>query len=127
MPGSLAGIIVVAVEDDPDSLALLTIIMETHGALVVSASDAQSALEKLRRLRPTVLVSDMSMPYRNGAWLVTEARRAGLLAGVPALVVTAFQMTPQEVREAGFDAYLRKPVDPTALCVTVRRLARRVA
>ena len=41
------------------------------------------------------------------------------------MVVTALTMTPQEVREAGVDAYLRKPVDPTMLCQTVRTLARR--
>jgi CheY-like chemotaxis protein len=49
----------------------------------------------------------------------------GLLNGVPTLVVTAQTMTPQQVQEAGFDAYLRKPVDPTVLCETVRTLARR--
>ena len=35
------------------------------------------------RLRPDVLVSDMQMPERDGAWLVAEARNRGLLKGVP--------------------------------------------
>jgi|RhiMetdeSRZDD1v2_1073273.scaffolds.fasta_scaffold1662161_1 CheY-like chemotaxis protein len=78
----------------------------------------------LTRMRPEVLVTDMTMPERDGAWLVTEARTRGLLNGVASLVVTALAMTPQQVREAGFDAYLRKPVDPHHLCRTVHSLAR---
>jgi CheY-like chemotaxis protein len=127
MPGALEGVVVVAVEDDPDALALLKITMEHDGAFVVATSDAQSALNTLRCLRPTVLVSDLSMPEHDGSWLVAEARRSGLLTGVRALVVTAYPMTPQQVREAGFDAYLSKPVDPSLLCNTVGNLARLAA
>jgi DNA-binding response OmpR family regulator len=127
MSTPLEGVVVVAVEDDPDALDLLKIAMEQAGALVVPASDAKAALETLGRVRPTVLVSDLTMPRHDGAWLVSEARRAGLLAGVPALVVTAITMTPQQVQEAGFDAYLPKPVDPDVLCETVRVLARHAA
>jgi CheY-like chemotaxis protein len=123
----LEGVVVVAVEDDSDALELLKILMEHDGALVVTASDAQSALRALRRVRASVLVSDLSMPGHDGRWLVAEARRLGLLAGVRALVVTAVSMTPQQVREAGFDAYLSKPVDPTVLCNTVGNLARLAA
>jgi CheY-like chemotaxis protein len=127
MPGPLEGVVVVAVEDDPDALDLLKFAMEQGGALVVAAPDAEAALNTLRHVRPTVLVSDMSMPTHDGRWLVAEARRSGLLTGIPALVVTALPMTPQQVREAGFDAYLSKPVDPTLLCNTVGNLARLAA
>lgn len=127
MAGPLQGVVVVAVEDEPDALAMLQIMMEHDGALVVPALDANSALETLLRVRPPVLVTDLSMPSRDGRWLVAEARRSGLLADVPTLVLTAFTMTPREVRETGFDAYLPKPVDPTVLCETVRALAQRAA
>jgi CheY-like chemotaxis protein len=127
MAGPLQGVVVVAVEDDADALAMLQIMMEHEGALVIPAPDANSALETLHRMRPTVLVTDLSMPSRDGGWLVAEARRLGLLPDVPALVVTALTMTPREVRKAGFDAYLRKPVDPLLLCETVRALARHAA
>jgi DNA-binding response OmpR family regulator len=127
MLGPLGNVVVIAVEDDPDALDLLRIVLEHDGALVVPASDAYSALEKLRLLRPTVLVTDLSMPWQDGRWLVAEARRSGLLPGVPVLAVTALTMTPQEVHDAGFDGYLQKPVDPFALSETVRALARRAA
>jgi CheY-like chemotaxis protein len=120
----LQGIIVVLVEDDPDSLAMFATMLMQQGAVVLPAPDAKEALETLSGITPNVLVSDMQMPERDGAWLVTEARRQGLLRGVPTVVVTAQTMTPQQVQEAGFDASMRKPVDPTVLCDTLRTLAR---
>jgi CheY-like chemotaxis protein len=120
---TLQSIVVVLVEDDPDALVLFRVMMEQEGALVFSTSDARTALETLGRVTPTVLVSDMSLPGHDGRWLVAQARRNGLLRRIPALLVTALPMTPQQVASAGFDAYLRKPVDPDALCMTVRALA----
>jgi DNA-binding response OmpR family regulator len=124
MSALLDGLVVLVVEDDDDALALLTTMMANQGAVVMPAPDALSALETLTRIRPNVLVSDMSMPERDGGWLVTEARSQGLLDGVPALLVTALPMTTQEVLDAGFDAYLCKPVDPSVLCETVHALVR---
>ena len=124
MPLPLLGFVVVLVEDDPDALALFRVMLEYQGALVMSAPGAQAALDLLGRMKPDVLVSDMTMPEWDGAWLATEARNRGLLKSVATLVVTAVAMTPQQVREAGFDAYLRKPVDPHLLCQTVQVLAR---
>src|SRR4029453_18018432 len=122
MPASLEGIVVVLVEDDPDALALFRFMIEYQGAVVVPAADAQSALDTLGRVKPDVLVSDMSLPERDGRWLATEARSHGLLNGVPALLMTAHTMTWEQVQQAGFDAYLRKPVDPAVLCTPVYAL-----
>jgi DNA-binding response OmpR family regulator len=120
----LKGIVVLAVEDDPEALVSMWMAMADRGAVVLPAPDATEALDALTRVTPHVLVADMQMPERDGGWLVTEARRQGLLNGVPTLVVTGQTLTQQEVQEAGFDAYLCKPVDPTVLCETVRELAR---
>ncbi len=119
----LLGIVVVVVDDDPDALDLFRAILEYHGALVMCVPGPQPALELLARMRPDVLVSDLQMPDWDGAWLIAEARNRGLLTGVGTLLVTAAAMTPQ-VRDAGFDAYLRKPVDPHQLCDRVCALAR---
>ena len=121
---ALSGIVIVLVEDDPDALALFRTILENEGATVMPAPGSQSALDLLGRLRPDVLVSDMQMPDWDGAWLVTESRKRRLLNGVPTLLVTATTMTREQVRHAGFDAYLHKPVDPKLLWQTIYYLAR---
>jgi CheY-like chemotaxis protein len=120
----LAGIHVVLVEDDPDARTVMQLIMEYQGALVLPAGDSKSALEMLATVKPDVLVSDISMPDHDGFWLLNEARRLGRLTGVPTLAVTALDLDPAELRDGGFDAGLRKPVDPNALCNSVQALAR---
>jgi len=124
MSAFLDGIVVVLVEDDPDALELFQVAIKDQGAIVFPAADAQTALNALGRTRADVLISDMSLPEHDGRWLAAEARNRGLLNGVPALLMTAHAMTSEQVQQAGFDAYLRKPVDPAVLCTTVHALAR---
>jgi CheY-like chemotaxis protein len=120
----LAGIHVLLVEDDGDARDIMRTVMEYQGALVIVAPNAKSALVAMETLKPDVLVSDISMPEYDGFWLLAEARRRGWLEGVATLAVTALELKPSQITEAGFDSYLRKPVDPNVLCNTVQSLAR---
>ncbi len=60
----------------------------------------------------------------DGFWLLSEARGRRWLDGVATLAVTALDRGPRQMTEAGFDSYLRKPVDPNVLCNSVQALAR---
>jgi CheY-like chemotaxis protein len=124
MGPTLEGVVVLVVEDDEDALAAMRLFLEHHGALVFPASDAAAAVAVLDRIKPSVLISDIMMPVADGWWIVAEARRRGHLQDVPRVAVTALDLSPEDVSEGGFDAYLRKPVDPEALCATVHSLAR---
>src|SRR4051794_2013967 len=121
----LSGVHVLLVDDDADARAVMQMVMEYQGALVIPATDAKSALGLLDTVKPDVLVSDINMPEHDGFWLLQEARRLARLDGVPALAVTGLELTPKEIEAAGFHGYLRKPVDPNMLCNTVHALARR--
>lgn len=99
-------------------------ILEYQGALVIVADDAKAALTVMETVTPDVLVSDINMPQHDGFWLLHEARRLGRLDGVPVLAVTALELQDKQLADAGFGGYLRKPVDPNALCNTVQALAR---
>ena len=122
---TLDGVHLLLVEDDPDSREIMKLVMEYQGALVLAVPDAKAALAVLAAMRPDALVTDISMPQQDGVDLVREARQHGLLEQVPTLAVTAFSFSEAQLRDAGFDAYLRKPVDPNKLCQTVQELVRR--
>jgi CheY-like chemotaxis protein len=125
MPQTLDGIHVLLVEDDADAREVMKLIMEYQGALVVDVDDAKSALAIMATMRPDVLVTDISMPEHDGLWLVEQVRERDDLEDVPILAVTALQLGAQQIEKNGFNAYLRKPIDPNALCTTVQALARR--
>lgn len=123
----LAGLRVLAVEDDCDTLEVMAELLSMRGAEVVSAASAAEALEALQRFDPDVLVSDIGMPERDGYDLIRDIR--GLGRGpddLPAVAVTAFT-SPEDRRRAlaaGFQVHLAKPVDPSELTAVVARLGR---
>jgi signal transduction histidine kinase/CheY-like chemotaxis protein len=124
----LAGLRVLAVEDDEATLDALTELLTLQGADVAGAPSVDRALETLPRFRPDVLVSDIGMPERDGYELIREIRAQGHdAAELPAVAVTAFA-SPEDRRRAlaaGFQVHLAKPVDPRELTHVIAALAGR--
>lgn len=123
----LVGVHVLVVDDNTDARELFKTILEYAGALVSVAATAEQAVRFFDHVVPDVLVSDISMPGHDGYWLIRELRsrdpeRGGI---VPAVAVTAMsEHGPRQALAAGFQAHLRKPVDPWELCRVIETLAR---
>ncbi len=124
----LSGISVLLVDDHADVLELSRRLLAECGAQVVTASSAALALARLHESCPHVLVSDISMPDMNGYDLMAEVRqRLSLDAGqLPAAAISAFTRPQDRQRalDAGFQAYVVKPILPHLLAQTVANLAR---
>jgi signal transduction histidine kinase len=126
---ALAGVRVVAVDDEPDALELVCTLLQHAGATVFAASSARAALALVDAEKPNVIVSDIGMPEQDGNELVTalRARPADKSGRIPAVALTAFAGSEDRRRAfaAGFTAYLAKPVDPIefmmAVCRTIGR------
>ena len=127
----LAGIAVLAVDDDVDALRLLSDILEAAGASVITVNSAESALEKLQSERPMVLVSDLGMPGMDGFDLIKQVRELAdpELCAIPAAALTAYARSGDRAKSmrSGFEMHLAKPIDPTELIAAVGALARRHA
>jgi CheY-like chemotaxis protein len=126
---SLKGIHVLLVEDDDDSRTLLETVLQYCGALVTAVASARDAMSTLDRVKPDVLLSDLSMPEHDGYWLVRAIRALPADRGgtMPAIVVTALGHPHGVDRTlgAGFQAHFRKPVEPWELARTIVTLAGR--
>ncbi len=123
---SLEGVRVLLVEDDPDTRELVERILVERKAVVATAPSADAALEHLASLHPDVLISDISMPDKDGYALIREVRCSPLHRDLPAVALTAFARPGDRARalEAGFDRHVTKPVDMGELCATVASLLR---
>jgi PAS domain S-box-containing protein len=121
-PGlSLNGIRILAVDDDPDSVNALRLILEEHGAQVDTAYSASRALEKIKVNPPDVLLSDIGMPGQDGYQLIDAVRKLpGHAARIPAIAVTAFARPEDRIAalRAGFNMHLAKPIN-TAELITI--------
>ena len=81
-PKSLAGVRVLAVDDEGDALTLVRDVLEAAGATVVTANGAERALQALAIEVPEVMITDLGMPTMDGFALL-EAMRASPDAGRP--------------------------------------------
>ena len=125
----LAGLHVLVVDDDTDTLELLTTALARREASVTAVTSATEALEAIKVSRPDVLISDIAMPGADGYDLIERVRSLDneKMSFIPAVAITAYAKTEDRERAlaAGFQIYLAKPVELNELISVVRKAARR--
>ncbi|AFY84739.1 hybrid sensor histidine kinase/response regulator [Oscillatoria acuminata] len=116
---SLAGIALVVVDDDPDTLEFLEFVLQEYGAKVRAVSSAQQAIAAIETSIPDLLLSDIGMPQMDGYMLIRELRQWEAQRGgsIPAIALTAYagETNRQQILEAGFQQHLAKPIQPAEL------------
>ncbi|HKR14626.1 MAG TPA: CHASE domain-containing protein [Pyrinomonadaceae bacterium] len=128
-PQLLSGVNVLLVDDDTDTLKLMTTALTRRHATVTAVSSAGEAIQAIRRRRPDVLVSDIAMPGEDGYGLIEKVRSmdSNETEKIPAVAITAYAKEEDRERalSSGFQIYLAKPVELTELISVVARAARR--
>jgi CheY-like chemotaxis protein len=123
---ALAGIRILVVDDEPDTLELECMVLEGQGAQVLCTDSAAQALSVLPDFRPQAIISDVAMPGMDGYSFIAAVRKqtTGDAGAIPALAVSAH--TGADTRDralaCGFDRFLAKPMDPATLIETMRDL-----
>lgn len=126
----LAGLRVLLVDDDEDTLELVGRMLTRAGCVVTRASSAAEALACLPAVEPQVLVSDLAMPGVNGFVMLREMRARGHGPGkLAAVALTGHAAESDRTRalEAGFQGHVAKPVDPARLYAAVAGAVERLA
>ena len=125
----LAGVRVLAVDDESDALQLLIEILESAGARVITARSGAAALDKIETADPDVLIADLGMPLMDGFQLIERLRQSPnpRVRTVPAAALTAYARSEDRAKtlQGGFEMHLAKPIDPVELASAVKALARR--
>jgi signal transduction histidine kinase len=116
---SLAGVRVLAVDDNRDSLEALTAALTAAGARVRASGSGADALREWALEAADVLVCDLAMPQMDGLEVLRRIRQLAAEAGrtVRAIAVTAHAAADyrDRSRAAGFDDHLAKPYETSAL------------
>jgi signal transduction histidine kinase/ActR/RegA family two-component response regulator len=124
---SLAGVQVLLVDEDPDTLIMLTIMLTECKAKVHGVATAAEALEVLKWHKPDVLVSDLALPGEDGYSLISKVRAMESEKGkrTPAVALTAYVRIEDRARalSAGFNMFVPKPVEPGELITAIANLA----
>ena len=124
--GPLYGAQILIVDDDQDTLDLLSIALTRAGATVESALSAAAAFSRLRQMEPDGLVCDLAMPGEDGCGFIARLRS---LEGagrrhIPAIALTAHTRAEDRRRalSAGFNVFVPKPAEPDEVIRTLARL-----
>lgn len=113
------------VVDDTEDIALFfAFLLERAGYQVETAYSGPSALERARRERFSLVVSDIGMPQMDGYELARRLRQLPGYESVPLIAVTGYAQFYERERaiSAGFNAHLKKPVDADVLLRAINDL-----
>src|SRR5438309_3682695 len=115
---------IVAADDDPQLLRLVTRNLQFEGYEVIPASNGQQALELIEQHVLDLVVLDVMMPKMDG---FTVCQRVREFSSVPIIIVTARGQDQDKVRglDLGADDYLTKPFSVEELAARVRAVLRR--
>ncbi|MCM3904048.1 MAG: PAS domain S-box protein [Pyrinomonadaceae bacterium] len=127
---SLDNLRILVVDDERDTLDLVTMDLTQHGASVTGVTGAAEALSALQHSHFDLLISDIAMPETDGYELIRQVRKreSGQEKRLPAVALTAYARVQDRMRAimAGYNTNVVKPVEANELVTVVASLVGRL-
>jgi len=125
---------ILVIDDDPDILDALTMILESQDYQVFTARNGIEGLANLKAEKPDLMILDLLMPKMDGFAVCKELQdpRWSRFKGMPILILTSVREDVSRRRyeletglELNVDDYVEKPISPDILLQRVERLVKR--
>ena len=116
--------LILIVEDNDKNLKLVRDVLQVKGYATVEAGNAEDGIVLARARKPDLILMDIQLPGMSGIDAIGVLRADPATAAIPVAAVTASVM-PQDrnkITEAGFDAYVGKPINLKEFLDTVRNM-----
>jgi len=112
---------VLAVDGDPQTLKLVTYLLSKIGIPVISAGSGIEAIELVQSIQPDLVILELALPDINGLEFVQTIRVDPVLSQIPIVVLaSAEDYRPEEILQAGCDAFIPKPIDTRTFLLTIK-------
>ena len=115
---------IVIVEDNPFNMELVHDILAIKGYEIYEAVDAEQGLEIIARVKPDLVLMDIQLPGMDGIEATRLIKSQESTKNIPVVAVTANAMKGdrEEIISQGFDDYISKPIELTALIEKVAEI-----
>jgi CheY-like chemotaxis protein len=113
---------ILIVDDYIDALDAWALLLQAEGFNVLKASTGDAALSCATESAPDLVVLDLELPGLSGVQVAQALRAADGTRHIPLIATTGHSDVDTIVAQAGFDALLTKPCDPSSLVAEIRRL-----
>lgn len=118
---------ILIVDDDPETLRLVRMILQRQNYDVVTASNGMQGITMARTEQPDLILLDVMMPDLDGYQVCQQIRSNPETAPIPIIMFTAKTQVEDKVAgyDAGVDDYITKPIHPAELAAHIRSLLSR--
>ncbi len=113
---------ILIVDDEPDIVDILTILLKKKGYEVSAAYSAKQCFEILENRRPDIILLDIMMPDMDGVEICNEIKSNSETKDIPVVMVTVKSAEEDIVRsfkEAKCDGYIVKPIIKAKILGTI--------
>ena len=114
--------LVLLVDDCQDTRELYAEYLELSGFDVKEAEDGIVAIDEAVRMRPDVIVMDMSLPKMDGREAARQLRADERTRSIPLVMISGYDLETLPLNEGLWDHYLGKPCPPDKLVSVIGRL-----
>jgi two-component system cell cycle response regulator DivK len=113
---------ILVVEDEPNNMMLMKIILKRHGHEPVEAFTGTEGIEKTASSKPDIILMDLKLPDMEGFEATRKIRE--ITKDVPIIAVTSYSMDDvrEEIIKAGFNGLIQKPVNPVTLIDEIMKI-----
>ncbi|HEY7440305.1 MAG TPA: response regulator transcription factor [Acidimicrobiia bacterium] len=116
---------VLIVDDEPDVLLTLRVILESEGFEACLAADGETALRRIDEDNPDLVVLDIMMPVLDGWFVLAELAGRARHPRVVVCSAKSAEADRMRARELGADEYVTKPFEPEQLLTVIRGVLER--
>ena len=105
--------LILIVEDNEKNLKLVRDVLQVKGFSTLEAGTAEDGIKLARESKPDLILMDIHLPGMSGIEALKVLRGEPGTAAIPVIAVTAsvMQQDRKQITEAGFDAYVGKPIN----------------
>ncbi|MCX8059379.1 MAG: response regulator [Spirochaetes bacterium] len=111
------------IEDNEQNLYLIKYLLEKNGFDVDYANNGFIALEKLKEIKPEIILLDIQLPYIDGYNLAKKIKNIESLKNIPIIAVTSYAMPGDKEKafESGCIGYIEKPINPDTFIDEIKK------
>jgi DNA-binding response OmpR family regulator len=114
--------VILIVDENPGIQRSLKRFLIQSGYLVITADNAQNAIQIINQTLPSLVILDVKMPINNGIELIDTIKKSD--HSLPIIIMTAYptSFTRKRALKYGIDAYVAKPFDPEEILRYIHQL-----
>jgi two-component system response regulator MtrA len=116
--------VILVVEDDPQVARLISLVLQRSGYDSTVVADGQSALDRAREVKPSMIFADLTIKGMGGEALCSALKASPDTKNIPYIVVSGDRDIAEKARVCGADDYMGKPFEFDDLIRLVNKYAR---